>query len=415
VTAELPDRAVVLLDTAEVGVLERLGESSRFEPSASWAELPAGERPVLGQQFEEDPFAAHRARYGAPSWFEHLLPERDGPLRAAVARSLGLAPGRSLGLLLALGEDLPGAVRVRRLDAESAIVTVARRERDGASTGSEGLAAGDRPLRVSLAGLQFKISARIGTRGIALPAENEEGDWILKFADQRFSTLPTNEFITMKWGRTAGLTVPETRLERTESIAGLDRFGPAVGDFAFAIKRYDRADGRRIHQEDFAQALGLSPGDAKYDATNTDTIVRVVSAIAPDDVDELISRIAFNVVCGNDDAHAKNWSLWYPDPTRPRLSPAYDLVSTVEYFPDNSMSLKLAGARRFEEVGRDRFKLLANRTGLDPDRIEDLVVRSVRRQLEAWTEVREQDEVTAPFRELIDDRLSQLRLVKETR
>jgi serine/threonine-protein kinase HipA len=205
VKAALPDRAVVLLNSVEVGVLERAGESSRFEPSEAWAELPAGERPVLGQQFEEDPFAAHRARYGAPGWFEHLLPESDGPLRAAIARSLGLAPGRSLGLLLALGEDLPGAVRVRRLGEESSITTVARREREGQPSETARLA-GDRPLRVSLAGLQFKISARLGKRGIALPAEDQEGDWILKFADQRFTTLPTNEYVTMTWASISGST-----------------------------------------------------------------------------------------------------------------------------------------------------------------------------------------------------------------
>jgi serine/threonine-protein kinase HipA len=268
---------------------------------------------------------------------------------------------------------------------------------------------------VSLAGLQFKISARLGRRGIALPAEDQEGDWILKFADQRFSTLPTNEYVTMTWGRTAGLNVPEIRLVRTDSIPGIERFGPAVGELAFAIKRYDRTESGRIHQEDFAQALGLPPGDAKYEATNMDTIVRVVAALAPEDLDELASRIAFNILCGNDDAHAKNWSLWYPVPTQARLSPAYDLVSTVEYFPENDMSLKLGRARKFGEVGRDRVKVLANRTGIDPNHLDEVVVDAVRRQVAAWTDVRERDEVTSDFRELIDTRLQGLRLVRECR
>jgi serine/threonine-protein kinase HipA len=202
---------------------------------------------------------------------------------------------------------------------------------------------------------------------------------------------------------------------RTESIPGIERFGPAVGELAFAIKRYDRTESGRIHQEDFAQALGLSPGDAKYEATNMDTIVRVVATLAPEDVDELTGRIAFNIVCGNDDAHAKNWSLWYPVPTQARLSPAYDLVSTVEYFPENDMSLKLAQARRFVEVGRDRFKLLANRTGVDPHHLDEVLVNAVRRQVAAWTEVRERDEVTTDFRKLIDARLQGLRLVRECR
>lgn len=413
-SVELPDRAAVLLNSLEVGVLERLGETSRFVPSEAWAELPAGERAILGQQFEEDPFAAHRARYGVPGWFEHLLPELDGPLRGAIARSLGIAPGRSLALLLALGEDLPGAIRVRALAEDSSMVTVARRERETpVESGRPGSA--PRPLRVSLAGLQFKISARAGKRGIALPADDEEGDWILKFADQRFPALPTNEFVTMTWAQLAGLKVPEIRLVRTESVAGIERFGPAVGDLAFAIKRYDRTEAGRIHQEDFAQALGLPPGDAKYEATNMDTIVRVVATVAPEDVDELLSRIAFCIVCGNDDAHAKNWSLWYPVPTQARLSPAYDLVSTFEYFPENDMSLKLAKARRFSEVGRERFRLLADRTGLDANHVDEVLVDAVRRHAAAWADVRERGEVTKAFRELVNARLKELRLVKECR
>jgi serine/threonine-protein kinase HipA len=413
-SVELPRRAVVLLGDDEVGVLERLGEASRFEPSEQWAELPAGRRPVLGQPFEEDPFSAHRARYGAPGWFEHLLPELGGPLRDAIATSLGVAPGRSLALLLALGEDLPGAVRVRPLESETSFRTIARREQSAEPTrrltGSDGVAL---PLRVSLAGLQFKISARMGKRGIALPARGEEADWILKFADQRFATLPTNEFLTMTWAKAAGLDVPEIQLVETSSIAGLGAIGPAVGDLAFAIQRYDRTPTGRIHQEDFAQVLGLAPGDAKYWGTNIDTIVRVVAQIAAGDVDELIARLVFCVICGNDDAHAKNWSLWYPEPTRPQLSPAYDLATTVEYFPDNDMSLKLALERRFSEVGRDRFRLLGERAGLNPDHVDEVVVLAARRQLAAWDGIREMEQVPPAHRDLIDGWLSTLRLVHD--
>ncbi len=406
-----PDRALVLLGDIEVGILERRGEHARFEPARAWAELPAGQRPVLGQQFEEDPYAAYVGgkRYGVPLWFEHLLPERDGPLRDAVAKAVGVSPARSFPLLVLLGDDLPGAVRVRPLEGKVNFATVARRVRE-----STGAAVADaRPLRVSLAGVQFKISARLGKRGIAVPGWDEEGDWIVKFASQRFATLPENEFVTMTWAREAGLDVPEIRLEEVASIEGIDHLRDVAGDLAFAIKRYDRSPGGRIHQEDFAQVLGLQAGDAKYEGTNIDTIVKVVAELAPDDVEELFARIVFCVLCGNDDAHAKNWSLWYPTPTRPRLSPAYDLVSTVEYFPDNDMSLKLAGARSFAEVDLARFSSLAVRSGVESEQVGEVVRRAVRKQLEAWEIVRERPEVSDHLRDLIDARLKNLPLARD--
>ncbi len=372
--------------------------------------MPAGERPVLGQQFEEDPYAAHvgRSRYGVPLWFEHLLPERDGPLRDAVAKAVGVSPARSFPLLVLLGDDLPGAVRVRPLEAAASFATVARRVRESAGANVEE----SRPLRVSLAGVQFKISARLGKRGIAVPGWDEEGDWIVKFASQRFATLPANEFVTMTWARAAGLQVPEIRLEEVAAIEGIDHLRDVAGDQAFAIKRYDRSPGGRIHQEDFAQVWDLKVGDAKYEGINIDTIVRVVAEFAPEDVDELLARIVFCVLCGNDDAHAKNWSLWYPTPTHPRLSPAYDLVSTVEYFPDNAMSLKLAGARSFAEVNLARLAALATRTGLDPERVVEVARRAVRRQVEAWEGVRGRADVPDHLRRLLDERLKDLPLAR---
>jgi serine/threonine-protein kinase HipA len=411
VSVELPERALVSLNEVLVGVLQRRGESSRFEPAEAWADLPAGERPVLGQQFEEDPFSAHRSRYGAPVWFEHLLPEQGGPLREAIARSLNLAPARSFPLLLALGEDLPGAVKIRPLDATGAPMTVARRERDTVESHPD--AGESLPLRISLAGVQFKISARMGKRGIAVPASSGIGDWILKFADQRFPTLAVNEFVTMTWAGAAGIDVPEIRLLDPDSVQGVDKLVVNPGDHIFAIRRYDRTDEGRVHQEDFAQVLGLPPGDAKYTGTNIDTLVSVISRVTPADLDELLSRLTFCLLCGNDDAHAKNWSLWYPGGTSARLSPAYDLVSTIEFLPDNDMSLKVAGARRFADVDRARFQRLAQRTGLDVSHVDEVVVDAVRRQVEAWQGIRETPQMTDALRAIIDERLPTLPLVRQ--
>lgn len=412
-TNDLPERAVVLLGDEEVGILVRSGERSRFEPSEIWAQRPAGERPVLGQQFEEDPYAAHagRSRTGVPLWFEHILPEVNGPLRAAVAKAIDISPSRGFALLLVLGEDLPGNVRVRAVEGDLSFSTVSRRIRETRGQHAEE----PLPLRVSLSGVQFKISARLGKRGIAVPGRDQEGDWIVKFADQAHAGLPTVEFVTMSWAAESGLTVPDIRLEPTSAITGIDRLAQVAGEFAFAIKRYDRTSHGRVHQEDFAQVLALGTGNAKYNKTNIDTIVKITATLAPEDIDELLSRIVFCVLCGNDDAHAKNWSFWYPNPTQPRLSPAYDLVATLSFpqYTDNPMALKLAGARRFGDVDLARFGALARSTGLDPERVESVVCAAVEQQVEAWSVIRERETVPRELQTFVDTRLSRSRLVRE--
>jgi len=95
------------------------------------------------------------------------------------------------------------------------------------------------------------------------------------------------------------------------------------------------------------------------------------------------------------------------------LSPAYDLVSTFEFLPDNDMSLKIAGARRFADVDRARFRRLAERTSLDAAHADEVVVDAVRRQLAAWQAVRETSEMMDALRAMIDERLAGLSLVRE--
>jgi hypothetical protein len=77
------------------------------------------------------------------------------------------------------------------------------------------------------------------------------------------------------------------------------------------------------------------------------------------------------------------------------------------------MALKLAGVRRFEDVTLERFRALASPAGLDPERVEDVVRRSVLAQADAWGRVRESTETPAELRAFVDQRLDRLKLVRE--
>jgi serine/threonine-protein kinase HipA len=125
-------------------------------------------RPILGQQFLDDPDHVHSSRQRTPPWFSNLLPE--GPLRELISRQAGVSVYREFFLLHHLGEDLPGAVRI--------VADEALPENAGAA-----LAATDEDPRegdwhFSLAGVQLKFSALREGRGMTIPVSGTGGDWI---------------------------------------------------------------------------------------------------------------------------------------------------------------------------------------------------------------------------------------------
>lgn len=134
-----------------------------------------------------------------------------------------------------------------------------------------------------------------------------------------------------------------------------------VADRSFlVIERYDRAvggDGRltRLHQEDFAQALGF-PSQRKYASEGGPTfrdafaLVRQATTRPARDVLKLADAAIVNLMIGNADAHAENFSLLRL-PGAIRLAPLYDLLATIAY-PDLSpkMAMRIAKKATLEEL-----------------------------------------------------------------
>ncbi len=369
--AGIPDELAVELHGQRVGTLIRTREGSRFEVDAGYAALPAGHRPVLSQRLEEDLWQRWASRQGVPAWFEHLLPEPHTILRTLIARSAGVRTVRSYPMLALVGGDLPGAVVIR--DPASDVARMPRlgsRADDRQSSGDERALEAERVLRFSLAGVQAKLSAERVGNSLAVSTSDHRGDWwIAKFADQRYAGVPENEHAVMHWASDAGLDVAPVRLFDTEHVSGVPaefaRDEPVLG-----VKRFDRTPTGRVHQEDFAQVLGIGLGTTdKYEQTNNDTILRVVAALAPKDVDETVRRMVFNVLAGNGDAHAKNWSLRYADGVTPRLSPAYDLLFTLPFTNDRGLALRLGREREFAAIRTATFVRMAERAGVDGERV----------------------------------------------
>lgn len=366
----------VTLHGIPVGTIQPRGEGTAFGLSDEYLRTP--NRPVLGQAFEDSPNREHRSAQGVPKWFANLLPE--GALRSLIAKQAGVHESRSSFLLERLGQDLPGAVVVTSLgDVDG----------DG-ETGGEAPTEmrGMDELKFSLAGVQLKFSALADQQKLTIPAHGLGGDWIVKLPDRKYSLVPENEYAMMQLAAAAGIDVPPSRLVLVREIAGLPDglADPALN--AFAIERFDRTPaGERVHIEDFAQVLDLWPTE-KYGHANYETLLRITLATAGvESALEMVRRLVFNVLIGNGDAHVKNWSFIYPDGVMARLSPAYDMVSTVAYMPNESLALNMAKTKAFGEVTLATFRSLAERTGLDPDQVSATVREQVARTIVAWREL----------------------------
>lgn len=192
----------------------------------------------------------------------------------------------------------------------------------------------------------------------------------------------------MQWARASGLDVPETALHDVGEVMGLPPTFDVHDERAvFAVQRFDRSQaGGRVHMEDFAQIVNVFP-EQKYEHANFETLAALIQALAgPADLEEFVLRLVFMVSCGNGDAHLKNWSMVYPDGVTARLSPAYDLVSTVQYLPDDRMALNLARSKEWSAVTLQSFRRLADRSGVEHAIVDKWVCEAAETVWRAWHE-----------------------------
>jgi len=193
--------------------------------------------------------------------------------------------------------------------------------------------------------------------------------------DKEFPYLVINEYICMTAAAGAGLTVaPVTLLDYHNS--------DGVEDTALLVERYDRKISgdciERIHQEDLCQICGFPPG-SKYEMNTATgfpgykagpgikelfTTIRDKSILPIKDLQECGFRILFSIICGNDDAHAKNFSFLHLDSGSLELTPAYDLVSTQVYPLEHLMAMNFGAVRTVQEIKRSDLDLFFQDAGL---------------------------------------------------
>lgn len=290
----------------------------------------------------------------------NLLPE--GALRELLAQHLKIHIDNEFGLLTCLGEDLPGAliaIPAKPDDVPGYILAL------GATAVKTGLP--DEAKHFSLAGVQIKFSMREQDGRYRITESGDLGNWIIKTPSTVHKFVPLNEFTAMRLAQTAGIDIPDIKLVEMGSLDKLPAINLPDEEFAFAIRRFDRAGEKRIHAEDFAQVLVKYP-QQKYDGPNYEQIGKIIYQYTGDSLgntQQFARRLLVNILLANGDAHLKNWSLIYPDTVTPELSPAYDIVITRVYMDEEKeYALNLGRNKDWYKVTFSHFKTWAGKTGI---------------------------------------------------
>ena len=200
--------------------------------------------------------------------------------------------------------------------------------------------------KLSISGVQPKLSVKFDKKtGTLIPA-SEGGEYILKPQPQAFIHLPENEQCCMDIAATLGIPTPEHCLLRLKD-----------GSFAYIIKRFDLLNGEKIHQEDFSQILEKD----KYDGSGEQIgkKLKEISSAPGLDVQLLFERVVLNFLVGNGDAHLKNYSVNYDKGVPVRLSPAYDIVCSKLVIPDEEDSALAINGRK-NQLTRKDFEAFAD-------------------------------------------------------
>ncbi len=349
---------------AAVGSLTQTAGKLSFTYHDSWLAHPDSQALSCSLPLQADAFNDAQSR----PFFAGLLPE--GELRKLLARQFQVSDANSFGLLNEIGGECAGAVtflepgqtppdakepQIHWLD-ESELVKILN------DLPRRPMLAGDDGLRLSLAGAQDKLPVVVDDTRIGLAMNGTPSTHILKSSISSLQHSVANEHFCLSLA--AAMKLPAAR-------SSIRHAGPH--EFLL-VERYDRTietehHPRRLHQEDFCQALGIA-SETKYqheggpDTTHCCQLIRSVIRPSAPSLLKFVDTVIFNVLIGNHDAHGKNFSLLYKNGA-PSLAPAYDILSTAVY-PELSakMAMKIGSQYEFKQMMPRHWEQFAKTNGL---------------------------------------------------
>lgn len=198
------------------------------------------------------------------------------------------------------------------------------------------------PLSPELDQALFHGSSIGGARPKALIADKDT-KYVAKFsASADVYSIVKAEFIAMRLAAKCGLNVAPVELVK------------AAGKDVLLVKRFDRIKAKAGWQRKMMVSaltiLGLDEMMARY-ASYADfaDIIRHRFAAPQATLRELFGRIMFNILCGNNDDHARNHAAFW-DGNMLKLTPAYDICPQARAGQEASQAMLITGDNRTSRI-----------------------------------------------------------------
>ena len=353
----------------ELGLSQLVPDCVTFAYDAAWWQLPLSEDLplVAGQVFSANekgsaPGAIDDAR--PDRWGERIIRQIERPARLSV-----------LEMLLFAGDDRFGALGVS-VSAEQYIPrrigpypVLSDLERLSAAVEDVQTLA---PITLDLQRLLQPGMSLGGARPKAL-LQTDAGARVVKFAelDDAVDT-PLVEHATMTLAARAGINVASTAVLPLPPRHGRARH-------ALTVERFDRVDGLRLHCQSAHTLLRAARLPESYGALAT-VLLRLTH---PDRQaamrEELFRRMVFNILMDNTDDHERNHSVRLLFDGYHELTPAYDVVPSLQNLGYQAMGVGREGAASSLENALTEL----NEFGLKRARAIELV-QQVARVVDAW-------------------------------
>jgi serine/threonine-protein kinase HipA len=401
----------VYFEQRRVGTIDVDKAGPSFLYDAAWVALRGAfpisiTMPLTAERITSDVFLP---------WAANLLPESE-QLRT-LGQLLGMARSDVIGLLSAIGGDTAGALSFGQPGRTASVQwrpvgSPEDLEKVIEELPTKPFLVGDEGVSMSLAGVQAKLAVAIDDAGqVCIPMNGSPSTHILKPDSRRLPGGVQNEAFCLALARRLNIPTPNF----TTGGAGERTY--------LLVQRYDRiaagARWRRLHQEDYCQALGKPPS-AKYESNQTGVVGPKLDEmfeltrryLPPTEVVRLLDMVIFNVVACNTDAHAKNYSIVVRG-NGVSLAPIYDVMcGEVWENVTKKLAQAIAGKRGGDCLKATDWQRFARECGLNPrqvlERVRTLAQLALAEAHSAECEVAElpagEHEMLRPTREAVERR-----------